>query len=381
MVSDLQMPGGAPPPARVRRSARAQEKRRKKRKRRSFVAVLVSLAIVAAGGSAVWFGAKPIVESFLAPDDFPGPGTGSVTVKIPPGASGRKIGQILADAGVVKSSKSFVEAANKDIKAQSIQAGTYEMRLQMSSAGAIAWLADPKNLQFTKFTVPEGKRLTEVVDIIAKAGIPKADLQAALKDPEALGVPDWARGHKGLKFPLEGLLFPATYKIEPDDTAVSVLSEMVQGTVDAIAQAGVPAGKEWTVLTEASIIQAEGGNAEDFPKIARVFDNRVAKGMKFQLDSTVSYATQRFGITTTQKERDTPSPYNTYYVKGWPVGPIGNPGADAIEAAMNPAKGTWLYFVTVNPQTGETKFATTDAEAQANVREFQKWLREHPDAT
>ena len=380
MVSDLQMPGGAPAAARVRRSQRAQEKRRKKRKRRSFVAVLVSLAIVAAGGSAVWFGAKPIVQSFLAPDDFPGPGTGSVTVKIPEGASGRKIGQILADAGVVKSAKSFVEAANKDLKAQRIQAGTYEMRLKMSSAGAIAWLADPKNLQFTKFTVPEGKRLTEIVDIIAKAGISKADLQAALKDPDALGVPEWAKGHKGLKFPLEGLLFPATYKVEPDDTAVTVLSEMVQGTVDAIAQAGVPAGQEWKVLTEASIIQAEGGNAEDFPKIARVFDNRIAKGMKFQLDSTVSYATQRFGITTTQKERDTPSPYNTYYYKGWPVGPICNPGAEAIDAAMNPAKGTWLYFVTVNPSTGETKFATTDAEAARNVEEFRKWRREHPNA-
>ena len=380
MVSDLQMPGGAPAAARVRRSQRAQEKRRKKRKRRSFVAVLVSLAIVAAGGSAVWFGAKPIVQSFLAPDDYPGPGTGSVTVKIPEGASGRKIGQILADAGVVKSAKSFVEAANKDLKAQRIQAGTYEMRLKMSSAGAIAWLADPKNLQFTKFTVPEGKRLTEIVDIIAKAGISKADLQAALKDPDALGVPEWAKGHKGLKFPLEGLLFPATYKVEPDDTAVTVLSEMVQGTVDAIAQAGVPAGQEWKVLTEASIIQAEGGNAEDFPKIARVFDNRIAKGMKFQLDSTVSYATQRFGITTTKKERDTPSPYNTYYYKGWPVGPICNPGAEAIDAAMNPAKGTWLYFVTVNPSTGETKFATTDAEAARNVEEFRKWRREHPNA-
>lgn len=381
MVSDLQMPGGAPPPARVRRSVRAQEKRRKKRKRRSFVAVLVSLAILAAGGSAVWFGAKPIVESFLAPDDFPGPGTGSVTIKIPEGSSGRKIGQILADAGVVKSSKSFVDAANKDLKAQSIQAGTYEMRLKMSSAGAIAWLADPKNLQFTKFTVPEGKRVSEIVDIIAKAGIPKDDLVAALKDPDALGVPEWATGHKGVKFPLEGLLFPATYKVEPGDTAVTVLSEMVEGTVDAMAQAGVPAGQEWKVLTEASIIQAEGGNAEDFPKIARVFDNRVAKGMKFQLDSTVSYATQRFGITTTSKERDTASPYNTYYIKGWPVGPISNPGAEAIDAAMNPATGTWLYFVTVNPKTGETKFATTDAEAQANVREFQKWLRENPDAT
>ena len=112
-----------------------------------------------------------------------------------------------------------------------------------------------------------------------------------------------------------------------------------------------------------------------------MFDNRVAKGMKFQLDSTVSYATQRFGITTTKKERETRSPYNTYYVKGWPAGPIGSPGAEAIDAAMSPAKGSWLFFVTVNPETGETKFATTEAERVRITAEFQKWLREHPDAT
>ncbi len=381
MVSDVELPGLQPPPGRVRRSQRAQEKRRKKRKRRSLVAVLVSLVILALAGTAVWFGAKPIIASLTAPSDFPGPGTGSVMVKIPDGASGRTIGRILAEKKVVKSAKAFVDAANKDPRAQKIRPGTYELRLQMTSSGAIALLADPKNRQVKTFTVAEGKRVAEIVDIIAKTGIPKKDLQAALKDPAALGIPEWATSKKGLKFPAEGFLFPKTYEVEPGDTAVSVLTAMVTETLDELTAAGVPAGQEWKVLTEASILQAEGGRSSDYPKMARVLDNRTKKGWKFQLDSTTSYAVQRFGVTTTKKERDTKSAYNTYYVKGYPVGPICNPGADAIEAALAPAKGTWLYWVTVNPETGETKFATTDAEAQKNIAEFQKWLRDHPQGT
>jgi UPF0755 protein len=381
VVSDVELPGLQPPTGRARRSQRAQEKRRKKRKRRSFVAVLVSLSILVLAGGAVWFGAKPIIASLTAPSDFPGPGTGSVMVKIEAGASGRAIGQLLAEKKVVKSAKAFVDAANKDPRAQKIRPGTYELRLQMTSSGAIALLSDPKNRQVKTFTVAEGKRVAEIVDIIAKTGIAKKDLQAALKDPAALGIPEWATSKKGLKFPAEGFLFPKTYEVEPGDTAVSVLSAMVTETLDELTAAGVPSGQEWKVLTEASILQAEGGKSSDYPKMARALDNRTKKGWKFQLDSTTSYAVQRFGVTTTQKERDTPSPYNTYYVKGLPLGPICNPGADAIAAALAPAKGTWLYWVTVNPETGETKFATTDAEAQRNKAEFQKWLRDHPQGT
>ena len=381
----FELPGSQPTGGRARRSVRAQEKRRKTRRKRSFVAVLVGLAILVGAGGAVWYGVKPIIESFTAPDDYPGPGTGSVMVKIDPGASGRTIGRTLADKGVVLSAKAFAEVASKDPRAAKIQPGSYDMRLKMSSAGAIALLSDPKNRVVSEFTVPEGKRVKEIVDIIAKAGassgITKKDLEAALADPAAIGLPSWAKTKKqGVLFPAEGFLFPSTYDIEPGDTAVDVLSRMVEKTLDELAEAGVPAGKEYLVLTEASIIQAEGGNATDFAKIARVFDNRTKKGMTFSLDSTISYMTQRFGVTTTPAERKIKSPYNTYLYKGWPVGPISNPGAEAIEAALAPAPGTWLFFVTVNPDTGETKFATTEAERVAITKEFQAWLAKNPQS-
>jgi UPF0755 protein len=108
-----------------------------------------------------------------------------------------------------------------------------------------------------------------------------------------------------------------------------------------------------------------------------VLDNRLRINMKLQLDSTVSYAVQRFNVTTTSQDRDSPSRYNTYRWVGLPAGPIANPGEDALKAVMNPTPGKWLYFVTTNPSTGETKFAVDEAGHAANTREFQKWLQTH----
>jgi UPF0755 protein len=382
VVSDVQLPGAPPQEGRVRRANRAQERRRKRRRHRSRVAVLVGLALLIAAGGLVWWGIKPIIAGLTEPDDYPGPGTGSVLITVPDGASGRAIGRILADHGVVKTAKAFTNAASLDKRAAGIRPGTYELRLKMSSTGAIGLLADPKNRITKTFTVAEGKRVSEIVDIIAKAGIPKADLVAALADPQSIGLPAYAKGTAaGVKVPAEGFLFPATYEVQPGDTAVSVLTQMVDQTRKELTAAGVPAGKEWAVLTEASILQAEGGKGSDFPKVARVLENRLKIGMMLQLDSTTAYAVQRFGVTTTAKERASTSKYNTYHWKGLPVGPISNPGAAAIEAALKPSTGTWLYFVTVNPETGETKFATTEAEKLALNREFQAWLAKHPQSS
>jgi UPF0755 protein len=99
--------------------------------------------------------------------------------------------------------------------------------------------------------------------------------------------------------------------------------------------------------------------------------------MPLQLDSTVNYVTGKTGVTTTAKDRATDSPYNTYRYRGLPPGPINSPGQHALHAALHPVAGNWLYFVTVNPDTGETKFSATDAGHRRNVEEFRKWLREN----
>ena len=129
----------------------------------------------------------------------------------------------------------------------------------------------------------------------------------------------------------------------------------------------------------ASLVQAEGGRLSDYPKIARVIYNRLAQGIPLQLDSTVLYGLNKFGIVATDAQLSSPSPYNTYKHKGLPPGPIDSPGNAAIQAVLHPAPASdnWLYFVTVNPKTGETRFTSSQAQFEQCRQELQKYLSQH----
>lgn len=132
------------------------------------------------------------------------------------------------------------------------------------------------------------------------------------------------------------------------------------------------------VITIASIVEAEARLPQDRPKVAAVIENRLRIGMALQMDSTVAYGVGKRALTTTDAERANDNPYNTYLHPGLPAGPINNPGAAAVQAALTPAPGDWLYFVTVNPTTGETRFAAGHAEHQKNVAAFQQWCQANP---
>jgi UPF0755 protein len=149
--------------------------------------------------------------------------------------------------------------------------------------------------------------------------------------------------------------------------------------VQALDALQVPVDQRLTVLTKASIVQAEAGSVEDMGKVAQVLDNRLADGMRLQLDTTVNYANGKAGVTTSAEDRANPSPYNTYANDGLPPGAISNPGEQALEAVLSPTPGEWLFFVVVDPDTGDTRFAVTAAEHQQNVLMFQQWLRDHPN--
>ena len=116
------------------------------------------------------------------------------------------------------------------------------------------------------------------------------------------------------------------------------------------------------VITMASLIQAEGGSVSYYPLIARVIYNRLNLGMPLQLDSTVMYGLGTYGIIASNQQLQSTSPYNTYRYKGLPPGPIDSPGDAAIQAVLHPASGNDLYFVTVNPKTGLTKFTASPAQ-------------------
>lgn len=363
------LPGAATAGRRATSDRRRQ--RRRRRARRSLI-LLVALAVVAGGGYGAFAALRPMVESLRAPNDYTGQGSGTVEVSIEPGASGRAIGRVLAEVDVVKTSGAFVDAASANPKAGSIQPGTYAMRKQMSGSAAVTLLLDPKARTAERVTVREGLRASEIITLLAKeTGQPAADYTAAFKDAEALGVPALARGNA------EGWLFPASYEFATTSTAEQQLSAMVAQTKKVLAAADVKDRDAQRILTIASIAEVEAAAPADYAKVARTLDNRLRIKMKLQLDSTVSYAVGRRSITTTAAERATRSPYNTYFIAGLPRGPIANPGRAAIEGALNPSPGPWLFFVTVDPSTGETKFATTAAEHARNVKEFQAWCRDN----
>ena len=309
--------------------------------------------------------------------DFAGAGTGEVTIVVSSGDTLTKIGRTLAEAGVVLSAESFVNAASVDERASSIGPGKYTMRRQMSSIEALELMLDPASRADSRLVLPEGLRLEQTVAIAAEAtSLPKSDFQKVLQEPEQLDLPAFAKNRP------EGFMFPATYDLTGEETAKSTLRTLVKRFKEASddvsleTRAGDVGLTPYEALIVASLVQAEVAPG-DFAKAARVIYNRIDQGMPLQLDSTVSYA---LGITDIQLNEDqlaTSSPYNTYVRRGLPPRPINSPGEAAMEAALNPAKGKWLYFVSVDPRTNETKFAKSYDKFLELKREFQANLAEY----
>jgi UPF0755 protein len=234
-------------------------------------------------------------------------------------------------------------------------------------------LLDPSARLVSRVTLPEGLTVKATLAKLAEStGTPIEELNAAAADPVALGLPAYADGKA------EGFLFPATYDFEPDTSAADMLHQMVARAVHALDELQIPVDQRLTVVTKASLVQAEASTSEDMAKVARVLENRLADGMPLQLDTTVNYANDKGGITTSATDRANPSEYNTYMHPGLPPGAITNPGEDALRAVLAPAPGEWRFFVVVDPDTGETRFAFTGAEHQQNVLLFQQWLRDNP---
>ena len=330
-----------------------------------WIALLVILTPLLIGGLYIY----NIYENKYHPADYSGPGTSSVTVQVNSGDSASSLGPRLQSLGVVASARAFVLAAEHTTSTTStgappqLEAGFYKLHMHMQASLAWAALLNPKNRVQLTVTIPEGKRASQVVLILAKeTSIPASQFQAVINSPAQLGLPSYAKGK------VEGYLFPATYTIQPNETAAQILKAMVQ-RYDIEAQA-IKISSAATavhlssaqVIIEASLAQAEGGSVSDYPKIARVIANRLAIGMHLQFDSTVLYGLGKYAVSATIAETRTPGPYNTYLNAGLPVGPICNPGNAAIQAVLHPASGNWLYFLT--KPGGASEFSTTPLQGQ-----------------
>lgn len=358
-----------------RRQQRTHLRRRRRRGKRSLI-ILLAVVLVGGGTFGAYGALKPLISGLTESNDYAGPGTGTAAVTIPSGASGRAIARLLEQAGVVKSARAAVDAQQENPRSGSIQPGQYVLRQHMSGSSAVALMLDPKSRTGKGITIREGLRASEITALLSRStGHPAAEYAAALRQPEALGLPATARGK------VEGWLFPDTYQFGRDMSAAEQLRRMVSRTRDELDDLKIDDAQAQRVLTIASIAEVEGGSRTDFAKVARVIENRLAaNGVtvgRLQMDSTVAYGLGRRVLTTSTADRSSGSPYNTYRVKGLPPGPISNPGRAAIEGALGPTPGPWLFFVTVNPKTGETKFASTYSEHQRNVAQFRTWCQAH----
>jgi UPF0755 protein len=354
---------------------------------RSAVAFLMAFILLALLGGGAYLGYSKI-KGFFTAADYDGSGTSAVTVQIADGSSITEMGNTLVKDDVVKSTKAFIDAAEQNPKGKNIQSGTYNLRKQMSAKSAVSLMLDPKARIVNGVTIPEGKTALQVYALLsAKTGISVKEFQAAAKDPTALGVPAfWFNRTDKQKVTksIEGFLFPDTYEFPPKASATDILTTMVQHFMSVTEQMDfiktVEADRKispYEALTVASLSQAEAGNAADLGKISRVAYNRLYGG-KFpcsclQFDVGINYYYQLTGrptkpskAMTTAELTDPKNPYRTHGKAGLTPTPINNPGEAALQGAMSPPAGPWLYFVAIDKQ-GHSAFATTLAQQNKNI--------------
>lgn len=367
---------------RSRRIELEQQRARKRirnRRIRSFFIIVLVLSLLGGATYAAWRAIGDSSGSTQSEDDYSGSGGETVTITIYEGALGSDIGRELVDKDVVKSMDAFLRAFEANKAASSIRPGTYTLKTRISAADAIAALLDDKNRDENNVTVIPGDTLAQTIQRMKDVtDFNPADIDSALRQTDALGLPAQAGGN------LEGWLAPGTYELSSDETPQSLLKEMVAARVSELEQLKIAPEKWQEVLIKASILEREVNIDQYLGKVARVIENRLAdpqgetQGL-LQMDSTVSYAVGRTSGVPTAAELATDSPYNTYKVKGLPVGPIATPALPAIEATLNPEPGTWLYFVTVDLDTGETRFASTIEEHKQNEALLDQYCSTHTD--
>jgi len=354
---------------------RPRQSERERRHLPKAVGVTVVLVVLLALIGIAFVGGRAVLSSFgsssSASPDYAGDGVDPVLVQVQDGESASQIATTLQAKDVVKSTAAFREAAAADDRSRSVQPGFYRLRTQMSAAAALGLLLDPSSRAESRVTLPEGVTLADALQRIADGTeVPLKDLKKAVADPKALGLPEYADGQ------VEGFLFPATYDIEPGTNAVQTLRMMVQrfnesaSEVDLESRAAELGRTPYEVLTTASLIEKETAFAGDRAKVARVVYNRLAADMPLQFDSTVNYIRKEKKARLSLDDIKVESDYNTYLNQGLPPTPIDSPGEAALEAALSPAAGNYIYFVTI-AKDGHSLF-TNSYDAFVNAKNKAK---------
>ena len=376
--------GDAKDKPKSRKQLRMEKVERRQRKRRrhwltSLVIVITLAAVGVLGYKAIGIMRDASAQATHA-EDYKGNGEGEVTVTIPEGASGLDIGDLLQEKGVVASGKAFTNAVKNNPKGNTIQPGTYKLKKKMSANAALQALLDPETKGDHTLTVSAGHTKQIVKDRLKQVGnFTDEQIEAAFADTAGIGLPAEAGGN------VEGWLAPGTYDVTEKATPKDLVKQMVSRTVTQLKDLKVPKEDYHAVLTKASIVEREVNDSRYYGQVARVIENRLAQtsgethGL-LQMDSTVQYGLGRFGgIPNSTELADSNNAYNTYVHQGLPPGPIGSPSEEAIKAVLNPPAGSWLYFVTVNLETGETLFSSTSEEQKANTKKLDEYCKKNEE--
>ncbi|WP_329070299.1 endolytic transglycosylase MltG [Streptomyces sp. NBC_01429] len=365
---------GDEPDAEAEGRGGGRSKSKKKKGRNGIACLVVAVVLVGGVGGVSYVGFQFWQSKFGPPPDFAGSGSGSVQVEIPQGAGGYEIGAILVKNGIVKSQRAFVSAQKGNPKGNTIQAGVYTLSKEMSAANAVKTMLSPNSRN--ALIIPEGTRNVAVYAKIDKQlGLTAGTTQGiAKKEAANLGLPKWAKSGSPIKDPLEGFLYPASYPVAKGTKPEAVLKKMVSRANAEYNKLDLEENAKkhdlegpWQLLTVASLVQAEGKTHDDFRKMAEVVYNRLKPSntetnQLLQFDSAFNYLKGQSKIDISESEiNKNQDPYNTYTQKGLTPGPIGNPGNEALAAALNPTDDGWLYFVATDGQH-KTEFAKTYAE-------------------
>jgi UPF0755 protein len=307
----------------------------------TFVAVLMAAALWA-----VW--------------SFQGPGPEArsgelTTVILRRGAGVPEIAGVLEREGVVRSRSIFVAAAQITGAARTLKAGEYEIPSRASMAAVLDQIKAGRVVRHS-ITIPEGMPVDLAMEVLAR-------------NPVLTGV---------APTPPEGAILPETYDVERGEDRAAVLRRMMDARDKVLTQLwaqraeGLPFRNPEEAVILASIVEKETGLAAERPRIAAVFHNRLARGMRLESDPTIIYGITRgrpLGRGIRLSELNAVTPYNTYRIDGLPPTPIANPGRDALAAVLDPPKTDELFFVADG--TGGHVFARTYDEHLANVAKWR----------
>jgi UPF0755 protein len=363
-VSRRQRGAGAAQPAPPAQPGKRQPRPTRRHSRAG--RILATLALLAAG-AAIWFG----VELF---QPFHGSGQGSVTVTIPAHSPSRQIGDLLARDGVVSSGFFFELRATLAGQRSNLRPGTYHLKRGMSYGDVLTILTTaPPAAKVTNVTIVEGRTRRQIDALLHAQSVRGSYLgttrRSSLLNPRRYGAPPGTPS-------LEGFLFPDTYQLREPITIGALVADQLTAFrhLFATVNLGYAQRKHLTaydVLIVASMVEAEAQTAHDRPLIASVIYNRLANGMPLQIDATTRYATGNYTRPLTVSELSSPSPYNTRIHTGLTPTPIDNPGLASIEAAANPARTNYLYFVVKPCGNGEQVFTSSYQQFLKFVAQYQ----------